>query len=127
MAYRIISQRRAWWPVTFPGVSEEGDVVENRFEMRFNLLDEDAHIAFLNDASALGSHGSKEMDFGEAALPFVRRMADNWRGVEAENGDALPFTDENIALLVKQPGVWPAIARGYASCRKAEPEIREKN
>lgn len=127
MAYRIVPQRRAWWPVTFPGVSEEGEIVENRFEMRFHILDEDAHLALIRDAAALGSGETDAQDFGGAALPFVQRMADNWRGVEAENGEALPWTGENIALLVKQPGVWPAVARGYAACRKAEPEIREGN
>lgn len=126
MTYRIVPNRRAWWPVIFPGVTEDGEIVENRFELRFNLLDEDEHFELLREAAGIGDKGSGAK-FGDVAAPFVERMAADWRGVAAENGDALPFTAENVKLVVRQPGVWAAITRAYAACRKAEPEIREKN
>lgn len=126
MSYCIVPNRRAWWPVIFSGVTEEGEIVENRFELRFNLLDEDEHFDLLRQSVSIGNT-AEDVKFADVAAPFVQRMAADWRGVAAENGEALPFTPENVKLLVRQPGVWPAITRAYAACRKAEPEIREKN
>lgn len=128
MSFTIVPNRRAWWPVIFSGVTEDGEVIENSFELRFNLLDEDEHHGLMVDANKIAtSMGDDGAKFGDVALPFVQRMAGDWRGVNAENGQPLPFTADNLRLVVVQPGVWSAITRAYAACRKAEPEIRRKN
>ena len=127
MSYCIVAQRRAWWPVIFPGVTEDGDVIENRFELRFTILDEDEHLQIVQEGGDVGNSAKPDDKFSKLAAPFVERLASDWRGVLAENKEPLPFTAENILLLVKQPGVWPAIWRAYAACRRAAPEIREGN
>jgi len=127
MSYCIVAQPRAWWPVTFPGVTEEGEVVENSFDMRFILHDEDEHNALMQAVGAVGGTIKEGDSFSTVAAPFIPRIATDWRGVLAENKEALKFEDEAIRLLVKQPGVWAAIWRAYAACRKAEPDIRAGN
>lgn len=127
MTFRIVPHRRAWWPVKFNGVTEEGDVIENQFELRFNRHDEEEFHALMKDIGGMIDAPEAGKGFVEAALPFARRMFTDWRGVAGENGEALPFNDENLALLVKQPGVWSAIGNAYRGCRAAEGEIRKGN
>lgn len=126
--FRLMSERTAWWPVVFAGVSEEGEVVENRIELRFRILGEDEFAAFQARAG--------EMDLGDAAAgaPVSARVCEvllpivaDWRGVGAENGEALPFHADAFARLINLPNVGAAIGRAYTACRTAQPETRTGN
>ena len=48
--FKIVASPRAWWPVVFAGVTEEGAIIENRFQMRFALLDEDGIVPSIGRA-----------------------------------------------------------------------------
>lgn len=123
--FRLVSERLVWWPVTFPGVTEEGDVVENKIELRFRVLDEDEFPAFLKDLMAAAAPEVEVTTTRAASVlaPIVR----DWRGVAAENGEPMSFSAENFRLLLLQPGVSGAIGRAFISCRNATPEVREGN
>lgn len=126
MSYCIVAQPRAWWPVIFPGVTEEGQVIENKFELRFFIHDEDRAEELAREADTLDNM-SGELSLSERACVFTESLACDWRGVLAENKEPLPWNSDNIRLLVKQPGVFKAICRAWISCRNATPEIREGN
>jgi len=129
--FRIVSQRTAWWPITFPGVTEDGTVVENRIELRFIILDEDEFPDFLADllkdvAPSAPAAADAEPQSVLTARRLGRVVAD-WRGVAAENGEALAYSLENFQALLRVPNAGVAIGAAYVACRNAKPEIREGN
>lgn len=126
MSYCIVSQPRAWWPVIFPGVTEDGQVIENRFELRFFIHDEDRALELAKEADEYDT-AREDLALSEKAALFAEKLASDWRDVLAENKEPLPWNSENLRLLVKQPGVFKAICRAWISCRNATPEIRQGN
>lgn len=136
--FRIVNERLAWWSVTFPGVAEDGEVVENRIELRFRILDEDEFPEFmvkLTDTAALANPAVADAAAsGEApeapsvlAARLLAPIVRDWRGVASENGEALPYSEETFRLLLRQPGVSGAVGRAYINCRNATPDIRAGN
>lgn len=132
MTYKIVKSPRAWWPVTFPGVTEEGQVIENTFEMRFKLLDEDEQAEVETELRSLGDQAP---DAGkrpsELSAAVVMRIAEDWRGVVTDDGTeagaSLPFTHENVATLMKVPNVFFGVAQAYRACRAGQAETRRGN
>lgn len=132
MAYKIVKSPRAWWPVIFPGVTEEGAVVENEFRMRFKLLDEDEHEQLERELRELVDRDdAADMKRTELAADFTLRIAEDWQGVtmEGDNGAeiSLPFGRDNILTMVRIPNVFKGIGTAYRSCRAGEPEKRRGN
>ncbi|SUJ08094.1 Uncharacterised protein [Sphingomonas paucimobilis] len=90
--YRIVAQPRAWTPVTFPVVMEDGTVQTFVIEMRFRLLKVDAATAFIAEVvrvQELEAEGG--VDQAQLYTELVAQIATDWRGVHAENGDPLRF------------------------------------
>jgi hypothetical protein len=118
MAYKIVKNPRAWWPVTFNSVSEEGEIVENKFEMRFRILDED-ELAELTKLE-------RKIDVSEAvpsevAAEIVLKIAEDWKGILDDDGSdagaSLAFTPANVAMLMKVPNVYFGVAAAFRACR----------
>ena len=136
--FKLVDESRAWWPVVWPGVTEDGAVVENRIEMQFTLLDTDANLELEAEAARLDQQLKErriELTLGSAEGPapsqlcadVLLRIARDWRNVGAANGEALPFTSENVARLMKVTGVLEACLRAYRDCLRGKSEIREGN
>ena len=145
--YKLVKERRAWWPVVFKGVTEEGRVVENKVEFRFTIHSEDDHAQLLASAAGLRDRaeelvreevGDIEVSQEELAekkltilsrlyAEFVERFATDWRGIGAENGDPLRFEPENLRLFMNVPGTFKATFEAYAKCRIGEKEARAGN
>jgi hypothetical protein len=114
--------------VTWDGVAEDGAAVANRIELRFRLLKVDAAAQFVR---AVVDAQAKELEAG-ADLPgmyagLVATIADDWRHVAAENGEALPWTPENLRLLMNEGGMFRAIFAAWRACLAGEREHREGN
>jgi hypothetical protein len=158
--YKVVQGRRAWWPVTFNGVTEEGRVVENKIELRFHIHDEDEFTEVMFQFSRLQPR-AEELALAEIEAPaaeaaseaageardvdaearqiverkilgrlyaeFVKRIAVDWRGIGFENGDPMKFEDENLQLVMVQPGVFGACVLAYQKCRKGEKGVRSGN
>jgi hypothetical protein len=146
--FKIVKDRRAWWKVTFKGVTEGGHVVENEISLRFFIHGEDEHGQVQREVTRLparagmlaleemSGEGVSEAELEKRTLKvlsrlyaeFLPRIACDWREVGAENGDPLKFEDEaSRQLLMNVPGVFDACLRGYLSCRLGGKEIREGN
>lgn len=136
--YRIVQNRRAWWWVVFPGVTEEGRVVENKIELRFTIHDEDAFVQLLNEAAELPKKAAVVVDAEEDEekrkillstfyAEFVQRIATDWRGVGAENGEPLKWEQENIRQLMAMPNVFAATVKAFVACRSGEKDTRAGN
>ena len=128
--YKIVENARAWAPVTWPGVTEEGEQIENRIEMRFRLLDVDTNMGLLVRAAAM------EVEAGKGATPtslaalyaqFVEEIAVDWRGVGGENGEALGWSTENLTRLMSVVGTFEAVLEAYRDCAAGKTEIRRGN
>ena len=134
--FKIVASPRAWWPVVFAGVTEEGAIIENRFQMRFALLDEDAHQALMVEARDLLTRDGEDADgaallFSQIAADFVVRIAEDWREVVIDNGtkegDPLPWSRENLPIVLRQPNVFRAVISAYRDCRDGREAIRSGN
>lgn len=132
MTYKIVKSPRAWWPVTFPGVTEDGEVVENKFEMRFKLLDEDEQAEIETELRLIADReDAADKKPSELSAPIIMRIAEDWRGVVTDDGTeagaSLPFNQENVATLMKVPNVFLGVARAYRACRAGQAETRRGN
>lgn len=134
----LVPERTAWWPVHFtvPAEDDPGFVVEQKIEMKFRFIDEDALEAIKAEATALDEANMEArksnqpaMSAGEAAAEVFMRIIADWRGVGSSPTQQLPFNKANLALLLKS---MPGFARrwllpAYASCLAGEGEIRSGN
>lgn len=128
MTYRIVKEARAWWPVTWDGLAEDGSFVENKVELRFRLMKTDAASAFGREvAAARGREQEEGVDLPALYAELVAQMADDWRGVAAENGEALPFTAENVRLLMNEFGLFTHVFEAFRDCLARRRELREGN
>ena len=138
MAYKLVKDRRAWWPVKWNGVTEEGRVVENSIELRFILHTEDAFIKLLGEASELPEKAKKHIAVNVTAeeestalsvfyTGFLQKIASDWRGVQGENGEPLRWEADNIQLLMNEASVFTAAVAAYQACRSGIKDIRSGN
>lgn len=147
MAYRVVKDARAWWPVTWTGVTEDGDLIENSIELRFRRLKVDAASAWLADVVvAQAIEAEPGADLSRVYAELVARIATDWRGVEAENGDPLrwdvpdgwlsdldadgarkPLDAPNVRLLMNEGGMFTAIFKAFRACLSGEEKIRSGN
>lgn len=146
--YRVVKERRAWWPVTFNGVTEAGRVVENKIDMRFFVHGEDEHAQLTVEAARLPARAAELVmeelageDVSEAELQrrtakvlsrlyadFLPRMACDWREVCAENEEPLRFTEaDDRQALMNVPGVFKAVTEAYGRCRLGKKDLKEGN
>ncbi len=145
--YRIVSQPRAWSPVTFPCVMEDGTVQEFVIELRFRLLKVDAAAAFIAEVvrvQALEAEGGA--DQAQRYTELVAQIATDWRGVHAENGDALrfdvpenwltdvdadgqrkPLVAPNLRSLMNEGGMFIHIFNAFRACLAGQPKARAGN
>lgn len=126
--FLLVPVRRAWWPVTFSGVTEDGEVIENSIKMQFRLVDEDEVQSFYGRANEIGAEAAeKALPFSTIAATFLAEIVDDWSGVGQPNKEPAPFTIDNFAALLRIPNVFPAVIQAYGACRRAEPDTRTKN
>lgn len=126
--FRIVKQPRAWFPVVWDGLDEDGNVVENRIEMRFLLLKVDAAAEFIRDVVAFSAkEGEPDVDVPQGYADLIGRISDDWRGVGAENGEPLPFTPENLRLLMNEGGMFTHVFNAFRSALAGQGKAREGN
>lgn len=128
MPFTLVKAARAWWPVEWDGVAEDGAIVSNKIEMRFRLIKLDEAALFARDALAAQAKEQEDgADLAAIYVGLVSRIADDWRGVNAENGDALPWTPDNLKLLMNEPGLFTVTFDAFRRCLAAAPKVREGN
>lgn len=170
MTFRIVKQPHAWWPVEWPGVAEDGAMVTNAIDMRFRLLKIEEATEFLRDVTAAQEADrratAEALGRGEEAVQsdivslysgLVSRIAVDWRGLEAENGEPLPFDGDkwleavleakrlkdagedapaipvpaeggqNLRALMNEPKLFTHVFQAFQACIEARPKVREGN
>lgn len=147
MAYRIVKQARAWRPVQWPGITEEGEPVTNQIELRFRILKVDAATAFIREVVEAQSRESLAgVDQPQVYAELVAQIADEWRGVLAENDEPLrwdvpgswiddkdaegkrkPLVAPNLRTLMNEGGMFTHIFSAWRDALAAAPKVREGN
>lgn len=134
MAYKIVSQARAWWPIRFNGVTEDGEIVVNEIRGRFKILDEDEHTQLqIEMASAAPAAVKQDPDIkvSDLTAPYLLRILEDWEGVTeddgSEGGKSLPFNEDNLKRMLRVPNFSSGVASAYAEVRAAQPEQRKGN
>ncbi|QHL90701.1 histidine kinase [Sphingomonas changnyeongensis] len=136
--FKLVPDQSAWWPVRWPGVSEDGSIIENRIELRFRLLDTDQVIDLQVEGARVDQRVAEigaAMLSGEAEAAtateiwaeYLGRIVIDWRGVGAANGEPLPFNATNLQRLLKVNGVFGSILRAFDACIAAREETRRGN
>jgi len=134
MAYKIVSQAKAWWPIRFNGVTEDGEIVVNEIRGRFKILDEDEHIQLQLDMST-ATNGvatdQPDVKISDLIAPYVLRILEDWEGVTeddgSESGRSLPFNEDNLKRMLRVPNFSSGLATAHAEVRAASPERRKGN
>lgn len=128
MTYQIVTKPRAWWPIRFNGVTEDGEVIVNEIQGRFTILDEDEFKQLEDDMMPVmtGEQGADEA-LSALLVPFVMRMLGDWKDVLDEDGSSLPFTAENLGRLLRVPNFASGVATAFREVRRGEPERRKGN
>lgn len=147
MAYRIVADPRAWWPVKLVVAREDGSVGEATLELRFRRLKVEAAAQWLADVLvAQAAERQVGADLPRIYSELVARIADDWRHVLAENEEPLrwdvpagwltdldaegkrkPLDAPNLRALMNEGGMFLAIFRAFNACQAAEGEIKAGN
>jgi hypothetical protein len=130
--FKVVQNARAWWPVTWNGVTEEGSVVENKIELRFIVHGEDEFLELFEEGRRIDEAKAAEVDgekpkLSELYAAFLEKVAVDWRGVHAENGDPLKWEAENVRLAMNVPGLFKACLASMVGCRLGQKDLRQGN
>lgn len=126
--FKLVSERTAWWPVTWSGVGEDGAVIEHRIELKFRIVSRSAFRELFGFDGAAADDEAAGDDALAADMALARRIvAEDWRGVGDEAGAALPFSWDRLAQLMEVANFAPAFGLAYMRLFQAAPEVREKN
>ena len=130
--FKLVDERTAWAKVTFPGLTEDGERVENEIEMRFVLLSTDENIKLFRDAGELTLDVDKaDKDdahkMSVAMASFGAKIIRDWRGVHEANGDPIKFSEAALARLFNVPRTFEAVLAAYREAIAGGKDARAGN
>lgn len=119
--FKLVKDRTAWWPVKWDAVNEDGEIVENRVEVKFLIVGrKEFRDLFMESDEAQGDDEAINRE-------VAQRIIKDWKGIGDENGEPLPFEPEWVDAWLDQPMVPVAVLNAYTRLLAAAPEVREKN
>lgn len=124
-------QTTVWWPVTVdvPDPKVRGRFVEHEFEAEFLIMDADAaqerQDARAELLKATGPADEVMRDLNAHDFAAWADLVLDWRGVQDEDGEEIPYSDAMLIAAVKQPLTRAAFERAYAEILAGKP--RRKN
>ena len=128
--FKIVETRRAWWPVTFAGVEEDGQVVANTIQMQFELLPVDDLTRLFGDAVRFDAEDvadGQDAKLAERMATFAQRFVRDWKDVGEANGDPIKFSAEALQRLMNVPNAFGATMAAYRDCLAGRAEARAGN
>lgn len=127
--FKLTETRRAWWPVTFAGVTEEGDVVSNQLKMLFEIHEVDELAKLFREEVAFDAEAAarEDLNLSERMGEFVARFVRDWKEIAKANGDPLEFSPENLRRLTNVPNAYNGIVAAYRDCIAGRADTRSGN
>ena len=115
--FRFARQREVLWPVTV-NVPADGGPEKIEIQVRYRLLTR-SELAGLSDRIKAAAEAGE----GEVLSTLDALLAERitgWSGIAGEDGEALPYTADNLAALLDVPYLREAIETGlYSASRGA--------
>ncbi len=109
MKLSVVSPDTVDWPVHIPVPQNGGTVKRHKMTASFRLLDiEELRQRVGGDADLFGRVLSSDADG-----VFLRDVLVGWRGVEDEDGNEAPFTDENRDALLRSVAARTALTEAF--------------
>ena len=131
--FTIVQKPRAWWPVTFLGVTEDGEVVTNKIEMNFFIMKIDELADFNRKKVEMSAEieerlgAEDELTASRVGVELVKLIAGNWRGVAAEGVGEIPWNDENLRMLLDVTNALDGVIDAWSDCMAARQKVHEGN
>lgn len=133
--FRLVSERTAWWPVTWQVAVDEsgvaGEVDAVRIEVKFQLLGQDHGARIVAIGNAIDVVDPDEtgppLTTSQKMAKVLSEIVIGWRGVGDAEGNIAPFNEANLALLLGLGPLFDAILGAYAACVRGEGVLRTKN
>ncbi|MEA3533726.1 hypothetical protein [Rhizobium sp. CC-YZS058] len=123
--FKLVDNLTFWWPVKVyePNPSKTGDTVEHVFEVEFEIISKDESRASARARRALLEEIKTDLTDVELEalqdkidlhdLAAMRRVVRNWRKIESDAGEAIPFNDQTFAAVWAHRRVQMALVRAY--------------
>lgn len=123
--FKLVENLTFWWPVKVsePNPNKPGEAVEHVFEVEFEIISRDESRASGRARRALLEE--IKTDLGDVELEALqdkidlhdlaamRRVIRNWRKIESDAGEAIPFNDQSFAAVWAHRRVQVALVRAY--------------
>ncbi|WJY18674.1 hypothetical protein QQS45_00015 [Alteriqipengyuania flavescens] len=128
--FKLVEERRTWQKVTFPGLTEEGERIDNQIEMQFVLLGSDALVTLMEEAGAITVKAEPEKDdktLSATMAEFGVKIIRDWKGVAEANEDPIKFSEESLARFFNVPGTFEATLSTYRDAVRGGKDARAGN
>lgn len=110
MALRIKKDNIVWWPVTVKVPQDGGKPEDVEISVKYKLITRSERNEFIglafNDDVANADHDV------DRALALYRDKVLDWKGIENEDGNELPFSPENLEAMLDHTFFEMALSRG---------------
>jgi hypothetical protein len=125
--FKMVEQRKVWWPVTWDCPMDGGKVQKTQIQMRFVLINPDDAQELINQAQELDSEGQSGRAPSERKAELLLSLIDDWKGVGDEDGNAVDFSADALARFFRMPNTFMPVLNAFARCMSGAPEERRKN
>lgn len=127
--FKLTDKRFAWWPVTFAGVTEDGEVVANELKMQFELHEVDELAKLFREEVSFDAEAAarEDVQLAEQMAAFVGRFVRDWKEIAKANGDPLEFNPENLRRLMNVPNAYNGVVTAYRDCLAGRADTRAGN
>ena len=118
MKFKLSKTYEYWWPVTVsaPDPKRPGKFIDQKLEVLFEPLPQDEALAALEEVTALTT--SREIN--DHGVRSMLRVVKDWRGVDGEDGQPVPFSTEMLELALQHAWFRTAIQAALRDSQNGE-------
>jgi hypothetical protein len=114
--FRLVKEIEVDWPVVIEMPVDGGKTAKHQIDCRFRIAGKEAIAAVLDDPAAIAANGDGDL---------LRRALVGFTGVQDEQGNVLPFSDETRDALLAVPYARVAIFRAYVDASLGRAAVRK--
>ena len=92
MSFIINSRPSYWWPVVYFYPVDGGKFDKHTFDVEFKYLDQEEIKKALNEKDSTD-------------VEFCKKVVLGWKGIESKPGVELPFSQDALSRILKEPGL----------------------
>lgn len=118
MRFKLAKTYRYWWPVTvqIPDTDHPGRFLEQQLRVEFEPLPQDEAIAIDEAGAALRTM----REINDHGVQYMRRVVNDWDGVEGTDGKPVPFTAELLEQALQHAWFRTALQRALRESQNGE-------